>query len=133
MSDWHGTTRSNYFKVKDLDSFKTMLSNFQVECITKENTDLVGFYSTTYNGGIPTCFPGNNLIEVSILDCIAPHLETNEVCVVQSVGAEKQRYLTGTAIAISHTGETVSISLSDIYKEAQEQFGGDASITEAIY
>lgn len=131
MADWSGSTRSNYFKVKDLDAFKNMMSNFQAEIITRENTDLVGFYSTRFNGDIPTYFPDEGKEEVSIVEIIADHLDDNQVCIVQSIGSEKLRYVTGIAYAIHSSGEILQIDINDIYAKAQSEFGGDASITEA--
>lgn len=54
------------------------------------------------------------------------------MCVVQSIGAEKLRYVTGIAYAIHSSGEILQIDINDIYEKAQSEFGGDASITEAI-
>jgi len=133
MADWYGTTRSNYFKVKDIVEFRAMMSSFDVEIVVKPDTqDTVCFLATTHNGAIPTYHPTDDLHEISIVDVIAPHLADNQVCIIQEVGAEAKRYLTGTSIAISSTGEQVEVSINDIYKLAQNTFGGDAVITEVI-
>lgn len=140
MADWHGTCRSNYFRVKDREAFQTMLDQYEAKLIINvENPDQVGFISEDWHGAIPTRIVDEDELtdcdmdQVSILDEIAEHLAENEVCIVMEVGSEKARYLTGFAIAISWTNERVKISLSDIYAQAQEEFGGDANITEAIY
>lgn len=131
MANWYGTCRSNYFKVKDLEAFSTMLDTMEAELITKD--DLVGFIASNESGSIPDTYPEDDSDPVSILDLIADHLAENHVCVIQEVGAEKARYLTGYAFAIAWTGEMVKVSIDDIYKLAQAEFGGDAQITEATY
>lgn len=130
MADWYGTCRSNYFRVKDRNTFAAMVANFEVDLIEDED-GRVGFISNDYYGSIPVTFSEEDE-QVSILDLIAPHLAENEVCVVMEAGAEKARYITGLAIAIAWTGETTTIDLSDIYNQAQEAFGGDAKITQAV-
>ena len=138
MADWYGTCRSNYFRVKDFDAFKAMLEAYEAKLI--KNTDgLVGFISEDFFGSIPSRYidgdedEGIDEENLSILDEIAEHLADNQVCIVMEAGAEKARFITGQAIAIAWNGETTRISLSDIYKEAQEAFGDEAQITEAIY
>jgi hypothetical protein len=131
MADWCGVSRSNYFNVKDEAAFTTFLEQFEATLIRKD--DKVGFYSNDEYGAIPRMWPDDDGEPVSILDGIAEHLAENSVCIVMESGAEKARYITGQAIAIAWTGERVEISISDIYAQAQEEFGGDAQITEAIY
>ena len=70
---------------------------------------------------------------VSILDKISEHLADNQVCVVIEIGAEKARYLSGQAIAVSWTGERIDLDINHIYGLAQDEFGGDAEITQATY
>jgi hypothetical protein len=133
MANWYGTCRSNYFRIKDEEAFLAMMNQFEVDIIRKD--DKVGFVSQTEFGDIPQYWPGDDFQEepICILNCLAEHLAENSVCVVMEIGAEKARYLTGQAIAIAWTGEVTTVSINDIYKQAQEEFGGDAEITEVMY
>lgn len=133
MANWYGTSRSNYFAVKDLPAFEAFLKQFDAEMI-KNSDGLVGFLSRTDNGDLPTRQPEDpDADPICISDEIGAHLVENHVCVVMVAGAEKLCYVTGSAIAISWTGEVVQINLEDIYATAQDEFGGDALITQAIY
>jgi hypothetical protein len=68
---------------------------------------------------------------------IMPFIQEGDVLVVQVVGAEKLRYLTGYSEAFIRRGENVervSMSINDIYPLAAKTFGiSEASITEATY
>ncbi|WP_454287225.1 hypothetical protein [Rhizobium arsenicireducens] len=134
MADWHGTCRSNYFRVKDETAFLEMLELFDAHPIEKQVGEeiLHGFYSEDEYGSIPTSYPEGDEEPTSILECIADHLVTNEVCVILEAGAEKARYITGLAIAIHSSGRQIDIRLSDIYALARTEFGANAGVTEAV-
>jgi hypothetical protein len=131
VSNWYGTCRSNYFRVKDLTAFRDFIERFEARLIEKDGK--FGFVSEDDYGGVPHHWPNDEDEPVSILDGIAEHLAENQVCVIMEAGAEKARYVTGIAIAIAWTGERTEIDIGDIYKQAQDEFGGDAEITEAVY
>ena len=132
MANWSGTCRSNYFRVKDEPAFLAMLEKFDIELLRKD--DMFSFISDNEYGSVPDFWDEDKPEDdpISIIDLIGEHLAENSVCVIQESGAEKARYVTGHATAIAWTGEITSISLNDIYAKAQEEFGGDAQITEAI-
>lgn len=130
MANWYGTCRSNYFKVKDEAAFLAMTELFELTIIRQ--ADKIGFISNSEYGDVPRYWDDADEL-VSIIDKIAEHLAENQVCVIMEIGAEKARYVTGWALAIAWTGETTEISLGDIYAKAQDEFGGDAQITEATY
>jgi hypothetical protein len=132
MANWYGTCRSNYFRVKDEAAFLEWIADFEATVI-RDDDDKVGFISNDEYGGVPRNWPDDDEEPISILEGIAEHLAENHVCVILEAGAEKARYVTGQAIAIAWTGERTEIQLGDIYAQAQEEFGGDAEITEAIY
>lgn len=54
------------------------------------------------------------------------------MAVLEEVGAEKLRYLIGQALAVNHRGETISVSIDDIYKKIK-QVGWSGCVREAIY
>lgn len=129
MANWCGTSRSNYFKVKDEVAFKAWAES----CYLTVYEDSDGAFMIHPEGedGWPS-----RTSEDSYLDLFAElpaHLAENQVAVLMEVGAEKLRYVTGNAVAVSWTGEVVQVNLEDIYKLAQDEFGGDAVITQACY
>lgn len=44
MANFYGTGRSNYFKVKDLSAFKTLIEQCSCELIEGGSPDEVGIY-----------------------------------------------------------------------------------------
>jgi hypothetical protein len=131
MANWYGTCRSNYFRVKDVDAFNKFCVEHEARPIEKGG--LVGFISEEEFGDMPNRYDVDTDEYIPITDKLAEHLAEGHVCVIMVAGAEKARYVTGRAIAIAWTGERTEISLNDIYGQAQDEFGGDAQITEAIY
>ena len=134
MANWYGSCRSNYFKVLNLDAFTTFLEQFEAQLITSaKHPGLVGFYSTTEDGFAPYFFPDDADEPINLLDHLHEHLTPDTVAVVQEIGAEKMRYLTGWALAIDHTGVIARVDIEDIYQKATEARMGDCEITEAVY
>ena len=135
MADWYGTSRSNYFHVKDEEAFRKFTDAYELDIVKQDETGAFCFLSGTEKGNIPTRWDvseDNNQEEISIADEIHEHLVPEQVCVIMESGAEAKRHVTGYAVAIHSSGEKVEINLRDIYKEAQEAFP-DSSITEAMY
>jgi hypothetical protein len=139
MADWYGTSRSNYFKVKDLDKFKALCARWGVEFVAKHDAPwLVGFLGQSEYGGLPSYLieeDGNTGEEIE-LDSddfykeLAEHLKDGEVAVMIESGAEKLRYITGYAVAVNSKGKVVSVTLDDIYKKAMRL---GKNITRAEY
>lgn len=69
-----------------------------------------------------------------IPDVIAEYLQPGEIVIFQTIGHEKLRFLNGQAVAVSHTGQQVNLSMEDIYRQAAEAFGVPVnSISRAVY
>lgn len=133
MANWYGKSRSNYFAVKDADAFNALMALYEVEVIGNAG-GLVGFISKTEFGAIPTREHENEDEDpICIIDELVEHLADGHICVIMEIGSEKACYLTGNAIAVSSTGETVQIGLDDIYAAARAKFGNDAKIEIAQY
>ena len=138
MANWCGECRSNYFKVKDIEAFKTFLEKYPAKFIQWDNDPTyVGFLSDDENGATPVRYKEeseNPQIEdnmVSIYDEISEHLQENEICIIMEAGAEKLRYISGFAIAIHSSGKTTQVSLNDIYEKAKQEFpNGSALLAE---
>lgn len=134
MANYYASARSNYFKVKDIEAFKEEFKDTEIEVI-EEN----GKICMLFQEGIPDCLAGSDFEgeplerEIDWAEIAKNHLVENQVMVLMESGAEKLRYIVGSAIAYSWTGESVQVSLNDIYALAQEEFGGDAEISKAEY
>ncbi|MBB4200590.1 hypothetical protein CCR94_18215 [Rhodoblastus sphagnicola] len=129
MANFYGNCRSNYFAVKDEDTFKAWIAQYEVTLITRGN--LFGFVSDDESGGVPHRCDDDDAIDID--SEIAAHLADDQVCVIMASGAEAARYIAGSAIAIHANGESFSINLSDIYTRVAEEFGEAAQFTVAEY
>lgn len=130
MANYYASARSNYFRVKDLDAFKSALEPFQVEihesnegkvCLLSHADSGWDWYDPTTDENFDGCY------------VISPHLDDGEVCVLMESGAEKLCYVSGYAVAFNNEGREVTVSLSDIYALARNEFGEKASMTTAEY
>lgn len=133
MANYYATTRSNYFRVKNTEAFLDWCSERSLEHWAggRENFHAISADNGDYSG-----WPSWDHAEDHEIDFaaeLAEHLDPRDVAVLLESGSEKLRYITGVATAVHPNGETVTITLADIYKEAQEAFGDDMTVTEAIY
>ena len=139
MANWIGLTRSNYFKVKDVEKFKEFVARFpELTLLNDEDaTDeepRFGFYEND-GGRLPserdvTDADGMvEAVEIDFVDELAKHLD-KDVAVIHQAGYESARYASGFAIAVSHTGEKIELSLTDIYAIAFDEFGIQPSEAE---
>ncbi len=143
MASYYGFCRSNYFSVKDIEQFKIVCEHFELEIINNDNK--VGFF-VNEESGIPTSIEyvneeqkeDNGLRDEKydednyddVFDIIAEMLLDDEVMVVDHIGNEKLRFLTGYSSAYNNKGQIVNILLSDIYEKAKEL---GSNITYAEY
>jgi hypothetical protein len=129
MANFYGNCRSNYFAVKNEAAFKAWISQYEVKLIARDN--LFGFVSDDEFGGIPQRREDEDAIDID--SEIAQHLADNQVCIIMEAGAEKSRYIAGSATAIHASGASFSINLSDVYARVPEEFGDAAQCTAAEY
>ena len=138
MSNFNGTARSNYFRVKDEGAFEAAMAALpDIKVWTKESDGALR-YAVSSDNGDTGCWPSCKYDEVGedeeidMPDEIKPHLMDGEVCVLMEAGAEKLRYVSGWAVAFDNTDrEVVGVSLNDIYGKAVAAFG--AIPTDASY
>jgi hypothetical protein len=130
MSNWYGAARSNYVAIKDMEGLKKSLDPFPISIIPRESDGKICLLSDDIdNGGWPTCACGTDASgeDMEILfnppELICPFMKNGEILIIMEAGAEKLRYISGTAVAFKHTGESVSIFLDDIYQKAANEFG----------
>lgn len=137
MANFYGTARSNYFRVKDGALFRAYILPMQsLNLITQKvkGETLFGIISTCDDTGtFPSSLYNEETgedTEIDLIAGIAAHLCPGEVCVLMEAGAEKLRYISGWAQAFDHTGEVVTVSLSDIYKLAKAKFNVEPTAAE---
>jgi len=53
------------------------------------------------------------------MDDLAGHLKEGWVAVVREIGFEKMRYLVGYSVAINSRGQSIEVSLDQIYEDAK--------------
>jgi hypothetical protein len=124
MANWNGSARSNYVRVKDRRTFMVWaLSLPDVEVVEQEGA--FALLVTGEDGGWPSFRSCDDREEDEAIDLaaeMANHLAPGEVCIFQQVGAEKLRYLSGSALAVNSAGETLQISIDDIYTLVRERW-----------
>jgi len=135
MANWSGSARSNYVRVKDRETFIDWAQSLpDVEVVEQECT--FALLATGDDGGWPSFRSRDDREEqegeaIDLAAEIANHLAPDEVCIFQEVGAEKLRYLSGSALAVNSAGETLQISIDDIYALVRERW--NLSPSEAKY
>jgi hypothetical protein len=136
MADWNGMARSNYFRVKDEAAFRKWAEYLELAVIT-DSEGRFGVYSKTDDGGFPSQRLSEDAEEMEDLDFpdeLAAHLVEGSIAILMTAGHEKDRYVSGYAIALNSEGKRVELVLSDIYTKAAELFQIDISnITQATY
>jgi hypothetical protein len=132
MANYVAFVRSNYFAVQDQTAFEQFCREYDLEPI--KNDHLVGFLGNE-EGGIPSTKydEKSGFVEADFFGDLAAQLKPGWVAVVQEVGFEneKMRYLVGRAIAVNADGESVELSLDDIYESARHL--GHRPITACEY
>jgi hypothetical protein len=135
MANWYGSSRSNYFCVKDRESFlqwaeKRGLGVFKSE----SNPEHFAIHSGDSDSGSWPSYELEADAEIDLVTELAVHLPKGQVAVLMEIGAEKLRYLTGVAIAVNHKGRAVVVSLDDVYRKAARTFRvQENKITQATY
>ncbi len=125
MSDWYGSSRSNYFRVKDIEAFRKLCKLWNITLITDEKSPVrVGFLCENNNGGLPNyryedSESGEEFDFDDFLSELSALLMDDEIAVMIEAGAEKLCYVTGCAIAINSKGDKCSVSLDEIYERAK--------------
>src|ERR1700722_7285892 len=101
---WYGSARSNYVRVKDRAAFRHWaLSLPDVEIAERDGA--FALLAMGADGGWPSfrdCEDEQNLDEepIDLAAEIAAHLAPGEVCILQEVGADRIRHLSGSAWAV---------------------------------
>ena len=136
MANWYGSSRSNYFRVKDCDAFLQWVEKRGLG-LFKNSGDAALFAIHSGDSTDGGSWPSYDLeadTEIDLATELAQHLPKGEVAVLMEIGAEKLRYLTGIAIAVNHKGLAAVVSLDDVYRKAARTFRvQENKITQAAY
>ena len=140
MANWYGTTRTNYFRVKDEARYQELYNRLGGEEEINDFTHKVegetwhgfgsycdiGYYELDEDGTI------NYDDQLDITDFfkeISKILEDDSCFVMTCVGNEKLRYLTGICFVVFPDGTIKEESLDGFaFREVREYFGGDYSL-----
>lgn len=125
MANYFATARSNEFVVKDIDAFIEALTPYDIGIwVDDPAAKVVSIYSTDLDdSGWPRYQydeATDDYLECDVATVIAPHLKEDCVAILFEVGAEKLRYLIGTAYAINAKGETLTMSLDEMFTAARK-------------
>jgi len=100
----------------------------------KEKQKLYGFLGNQDSGSLPNYCEdektGKEYDFDDFTDELATHLEDDWVAVMQEVGAEKLRYITGYACAVNSKNEKINLDIDEIYQRAEKLGKG---ITQCEY
>lgn len=116
------SSRTNTFKVQDLEAFKLNLPG-EITCLSSEDNHvtLLGEYGEPWPSFVYD--ENDEGVEFEIVDYIQRNLHPESVAVIIGAGNEGLRYINGYAIAIHPVKGVLQINLSDIYKKAEEAWG----------
>ena len=132
MAQFIGTARTNYFEVQNLEQFTSAINELPDIRII-HNGALVGLVAECPDSGMFPSFIYNESLqdyeEIDLADIVSNHLKPSSVAIFMWAGAEKTRYVSGSAVAINSEGETQSISLSNIYEMAKS-LGDNITLAE---
>lgn len=145
MANYYGACRSNYFKVKDRKAFEAALDGYawEIEYMDREDPKSKLVLCGTSGGGTPTIRrtpedelaklqeeaarlgtdAPDDLQEIDYRELFMTHLQDGEVAILMETGAEKLRYLIGSASAYHSDGRHTFVDLAEIYGKVETEFG----------
>lgn len=135
MANYVCSVRSNYVRVKNEQAFEEFLERFECKPIY-DKEGRIGFYSENTDGASPYIYDEDLDEHFDLMDCapqIGRHLCKGEVFVVEEVGSEKMRYLSGLTFAVNDKGETLLVDMARSLRDLVETEWGNADYTEANY
>lgn len=125
MANPVSVARSNEFRVKDAEAFKSAMEEIpNIEVVERsgkfmvfgDDPDGCDWNTSSYvdDGDV------EYHAEYDLADEISKHLEPDSVCILMDCGHEKLRSLWGFAEAINHKGERKSVNMNSIFELAKE-------------
>ena len=123
MANWYGTSRSNYFKVKDEEAFREWADSRDLEIFTNLVGQLAVAPSSMSEDGSWPSYDNEMDAEIDFQAELIEHLAEGQVAILMTIGAEKLRYLTGYSVALAWDGRRMSVDIADIYDKVELEFG----------
>lgn len=134
MATWTGSARTNYFRVNDEVAFREWAGKLGLQVIESDDPKpdperllpdegkLVGLLEINGEGWPSFSYDEDTdeETEIDMAEEISGFLKEDEVAVIQEVGAEKLRYITGFSMAVNHKGEILYVGLDQIYKKIED-------------
>ena len=139
VANYVASARSNYFRVADPPAWPAFLAKWGLAGWERPDPAapgvLVAFHAgdATDSGGwpdrpdpdwlaanVPGWDEGDAYEGPDLAGDLAPLLAPGQVAILQEIGYERLRYLTGEAVAVNGRGETRTVHLADIYALASE-------------
>jgi hypothetical protein len=121
MANYYSMARTNYFAVKNPDLFKeeiNTIANMTGEIEIWDDRADPKKFGLGFPEGLPSFAYNEETgeeIEIDWSKVIGSHLEDDWVCIIQEIGWEKLRYLTGRAMAFNNKDGSDYITLDEIY------------------
>ena len=123
MANWYGTSRSNYFKVKNEGAFREWAESRDLEVLENFIGQRgIAPSSMSEDGSWPS-YDYEMDAEIDFRAELIEHLAEGQVAILMTIGAEKLYYLTGYAVALAWDGRRMSVDIADIYYKAELEFG----------
>lgn len=138
MANYMGSARSNHFRVRDEAAFLHWVESLPGVMARMDDGNPERFALLVEDGdggGWPNWRYEERTEDEGELDIyaeLAGHLADGEVAILQEVGAEKLRYLVGYAVAVNYRGETLAVSIDDIYAKVRNA-GWGTDVSTATY
>lgn len=130
MANYYSMGRTNHFAVKDQLAFVAEITPIigEDDEIVREEKDGVDGFVLLFPDGVPSEYYDYGYpedydvepIQLDWVDIISKHLPDGEVCIIQEIGYEKLRYLTGYSVAFNNKGEQEHTNINSIYDQAKE-------------
>lgn len=138
MATYTSMARTNYFRVKDVDAFNKWIK--QLVGLDKIVHETEGTIGILFEDGVPIHrweikkdADGNDEdvgIDIDFMEELSLHLADEEVAVLQEIGNENIRFVSGHATAVNNKGQRREVNLNHIYDLAKEL---GSKITRAEY
>ena len=123
MANYCATARSNYFRVRNPEAFQNWVESLG-GIFFDDPKKGVGFYMEPGDGWpLARLDDDGEYVEFDLTAELAEHLAEGEVAILMQSGAEKIRYITGTAWAVAWDGREICLGLDAIYELAEQAFG----------
>ena len=130
MANWYGTSRSNYFNVKDEGAFREWAERRGLEIFTNLVGQLAVAPSSMSGDGSWPSYDYDDDCEIDFQAELIEHLAEGQVAIIMTIGAEKLRYLTGYSVALAWDGRRISVDIADIYDKVEVEFGLQPTVAE---